>query len=137
MQHCLRVVYGLGLGLGIRVTLKAHVLTHTHAAPNSAANVCKVVIRKFVNASDNDALNLAEVQLFNFTGARIVIAPNTGFKLSTVLGGLPDYGAEVCNDNNLGNFCHTQPSDKTPQRNITYPCAEGLSKVVVTNRRDP
>jgi hypothetical protein len=94
-------------------------------------------------------LNLAEVELFDHTGARFPQDKlNASMSSSTdtfpatadkcVDGLIPDYGAP-CEDPTTcqWNFCRTnETNDSSPWLQIKYPCAAGLSRVEVYNRLD-
>jgi hypothetical protein len=94
-------------------------------------------------------LNLAEVELFDKTGARFPQDKLNASMSSTtdtfpataekcVDGLIPDYGAP-CKDPTTcqWNFCRTyETNDSSPWLHIKYPCAAGLSRVEVYNRVD-
>ncbi|KAI8475625.1 MAG: hypothetical protein J3K34DRAFT_403891 [Monoraphidium minutum] len=113
---------------------------------------CQVVIRPTAKGPPaNTVLNLAEVQLFDAAG-RQIDASLLSFSLSStmVMQGVP-LAAGFCNDGatssvvslagdapntGAGQLCHSKPVPEDPKPRLTaaYPCAAGLSKVVVHNR---
>ncbi|KAI8475626.1 MAG: hypothetical protein J3K34DRAFT_403898 [Monoraphidium minutum] len=140
------------LALVVLLTLQAAALV----APKRVSGACQVVIRP--SAKEPPAgvvLHLAEVQLFQSSGApidrlqlRFSLSSTTEWDGGVVL------SANNCNDGitasivfvpgtnvlnkQLGQICHSKPvpEDPTPTLTIAYPCATGLSRVVVTNRQD-
>lgn len=111
---------------------------------------CKVVIRpKASTAPVGTVLNLAEVQLFDAAGAQVNRSQLFFALTSTaLLDGAPLW-ADYCNDGDTSTtingangvitlqICQSNPApmDGRPRLSIFYPCAAGLSKVVVHNRQ--
>jgi hypothetical protein len=89
-------------------------------------------------------INLAEVRLFNSSGNQIPVGKLRAQLSSTYKRQDNDGSASNCIDDIIPkegdkwNFCHTPDdgSDLAPWLRVTYPCAEGLSKVIVYNRVD-
>lgn len=125
--------------------------THSHSlAP--ATSKCQVTIRPSLASDDvrGEYLNLAEIQLFDIVGLQIDRSL-LKLRLSSTFdwGGLVSLTADRCNDGavntatlaapgvpnpGLGQVCSSADGDPLARLWVTYPCALGLSKVVVYNR---
>lgn len=102
--------------------------------------MCSVLIdRKDPSPNREHSLNLREVRLFNRAGAQISpdklgaqqSSTSANFTASLCIDGQAPTLAEPGYD---WNMCSTADGDPSPWLRITYPCAEGLSKVEVYNR---
>ncbi|KAI8475002.1 MAG: hypothetical protein J3K34DRAFT_488072 [Monoraphidium minutum] len=127
------------------VVAAAAAVQHASAAgvPTIYTGACQVIIRPTVSNPDTSVvLNLAEVELFDATDVKIA-SSDLNFTLSSTLMGV--FVASYCNDGftTSGGVCHTDirtdtadtiSTDPYPSLTITFPCASGLSKVVVWNR---
>ncbi|KAI8475615.1 MAG: hypothetical protein J3K34DRAFT_481938 [Monoraphidium minutum] len=125
-----------------------------HDCIRPCAGTCKVAIRPTASpAPVGTVLNLAEVQLFD-AASKQIDRSLLNFKLSSsmIWADIP-LSASYCNDGattslifksesvpniGQGQICQSKPvpSDLSPRLEISYRCASGLSKVVVSNRQD-
>lgn len=130
---------------------------HAAVCARECAAVCTVLIDRKDPKPDRifdyeHSLHLREVRLYNRAGAQL-LPDKLGAQLSSTH---PHFPASMCIDgkaptpDELGyvdgarnfpwNMCHSADGDPiqdlSPWLRITYPCAEGLSKVEVFNRKD-
>ncbi|KAI8475609.1 MAG: hypothetical protein J3K34DRAFT_481933 [Monoraphidium minutum] len=127
-------------------------LTLSITACGAKKGPCKIAIcPKASTLPDGAAPNLAEVQLFDAAGGQVDWGALSFALSSTYEWGNTTLSAGYCNDgatNSLiflsegvastgpGQVCHSQYSPQDPRLEISYPCAGGLSRVVVHSRDD-
>lgn len=97
---------------------------------------CHVVIERNPDASDA-AINLLDFRLYNNSGVQIPLEQlsidmSSIYQMNSIL-----YQASHCIDGNLTTMCHTALPriDSSAGLRITYPCAQGLTRVEVVNRQ--
>jgi hypothetical protein len=104
--------------------------------PATPAAMCALAIRP--TSAATTSINVAEVELYDVSGARIP-TDRMPITMSSVLMG---DGPAKCKDGNAGSLCHSldpASGDSSPVLRAFYPCSggrSGLSKVVVVNRQD-
>lgn len=92
---------------------------------------CSVVLERILVDGDlQNPINMADVMLFSAAGTQIIIS-----MLQLNMSSVHDSNVG-CLDGDLATICHTGATDADPWLRVTYPCAEGLSKVVIINRQD-
>lgn len=94
---------------------------------------CHVIIERRPN-SVTEPINLAELRLYNSSGSRISSSQLSIVMSSTLTSPLAP--ASNCLDGNTDTYCHTTLTDASAWLRVTYPCAQGLSRVDVVNRKD-
>jgi hypothetical protein len=106
------------------------------------AGTCSVVVHG--DLPNGAHINLAEVELYDLSGARIHRSRMNASTSSLFLWAGADVTALAAIDGATWTVCHTNsayssPPDWDPTLTVTYPCPSGqtsLSRVVVVNRQD-
>lgn len=99
-----------------------------------AANTCYVLVRKTAASSTRGAVNLAEIAIFGSNGVKVPTASLVAIA-SSVWSASANVQTRNCADGNTNNFCATA-NEADPWVAVAYPCSAGLTRVLVTNRKD-